>query len=366
MSQSDNEPRVETTIGGEERKTDDANTSDYGHKRKSDDDGHYSSKRSNSGSKSNEVHIKFLIPSSVAGSIIGRGGDRIAQIQNDANVRVKMSKANDYYPDTNERVCLVIGTIQAILTAFRLICEKINEKCENQKRSESDLHDRLNVIKLIIPNNTAGFLIGKGGSFVKQIKEDSGAFVQISSKTTDLPERIVTIEGSHDKRFKALDIVVNKIADDPLHNSVPNLNYSDYMNQPSQDFGHQSLPASSNDISSMANYLAGLNNLALLIINCGGAYHMTADNLKNSLRNAGYSSAVSQDIIDALTVLLKYGLITKTPPASLLESVQSGAAMPNLANVLSNIVSSISTMASNNSQRSSSSYNGRPSSTKRK
>ena len=360
MNQTDNEARYDSSYGGHDSEH---GSTDHSNKRKSDDDSSYhSSKRCNSSSKSGEVHIKFLIPSSVAGSIIGRGGDRIAQIQNDANVRVKMSKANDYYPNTNERVCLVIGTIEAVLQAFRLICEKINEKCENQKRSESELHERLNLIKLVIPNNTAGFLIGRGGSFVKQIKEDSGAFVQISSKTTDLPERIVTIEGSHEKRFKALDIVVNKIADDPLHNSVTNLNYSDYMgHQSSQDFGNQSLSASSNDISSMANYLAGLNNLALLIINCGGAFHMTPDNLKNALRNAGYSSASSQEIIEALNVLLRYGLITKTPPASLLESVQSGAAMPNLANVLSNIVSSISTMASNN-QRQSSAYNGRSSS----
>ncbi|RNA00567.1 RNA-binding Nova-1-like isoform X5 [Brachionus plicatilis] len=363
MSQAEAQPKLEATSGHETHV--EPSPGEHAGKRKPDDDSRHSAKRANTASRSSEVHIKFLIPSSVAGSIIGRGGDRIAQIQNDANVRVKMSKANDYYPDTNERVCLVIGSIDAVLKAFGLICEKINEKCENQKRNESDLHDRLNLIKLVIPNNTAGFLIGKGGSFVKQIKEDSGAFVQISSKTTDLPERTVTIEGSHDKRFKALDIVVNKIADDPLHNSVPNLNYADFGSQPApQDFGQQSLPASSNDISSMANYLAGLNNLALLIINCGGAYHMTPDNLKNSLRNAGYSSAASQEIIDALTILLKYGLITKTAPASLLESVQSGAAMPSLANVLSNIVSSISTMASNNQRPSS--YNGRASSAKRK
>jgi hypothetical protein len=96
----------------------------------------------------------------------------------------------------------------------------------------------------------------------------------------------------------------------------------------------------------MANYLAGLNNLALLIINCGGAFHMTADNLRNALRTAGYNMAAAQEICDALNVLLKYGLITKTAPTSLLESVQSGQA--NLSNVLANIVSSISTMANNN------------------
>ena len=48
-----------------------------------------------------------------------------------------------------------------------------------------------------MPNSTAGMIIGKGGNFIKQIKEESGAYVQISqkSKETSLPERCVTIAG---------------------------------------------------------------------------------------------------------------------------------------------------------------------------
>ena len=40
-------------------------------------------------------------------------------------------------------------------------------------------------------------IIGKGGNFIKQIKEESGAYVQISqkSKETNLPERCVTVAG---------------------------------------------------------------------------------------------------------------------------------------------------------------------------
>ncbi len=79
---------------------------------------------------------------------------------------------------------------------------------------------------MLIPNTTAGLLIGKAGAYIKLIKDESGAFVQISSKQTDLPERIVTIEGDSDKRNKALQMVIKKIADDPQHNSVTNLSYS--------------------------------------------------------------------------------------------------------------------------------------------
>jgi len=52
-------------------------------------------------------------------------------------------------------------------------------------------------VKVVIPNATIGMIIGKGGCYIKQIKDDTGAFVQISQKSTDavLVERVVTIAG---------------------------------------------------------------------------------------------------------------------------------------------------------------------------
>ena len=66
-------------------------------------------------------------------------------------------------------------------------------------------------------------------------KDDSGAFVQISSKTTDLPERVVTIEGDFEKRKKALSMVVRKISEDPQHSSIPSLDYSRFSNSESNE-----------------------------------------------------------------------------------------------------------------------------------
>lgn len=40
----------------------------------------------------------MLVPGVAAGAIIGKGGDTIAQLQKDTGARVKMSKANDFYP----------------------------------------------------------------------------------------------------------------------------------------------------------------------------------------------------------------------------------------------------------------------------
>ncbi len=44
------------------------------------------------------IYLKVLVPSVAAGAIIGKGGETIAQVQKEVNARIKMSKANDFYP----------------------------------------------------------------------------------------------------------------------------------------------------------------------------------------------------------------------------------------------------------------------------
>ncbi len=42
-------------------------------------------------------------------------------------------------------------------------------------------------------------IIGKGGSYIKQIKEQTGAYIQLSQKPKDvsLPERCITVSGKY-------------------------------------------------------------------------------------------------------------------------------------------------------------------------
>lgn len=149
---------------------------------------------------SHTYHFKILVPAAAAGRIIGKGGTTIAQLQKDAGARVKMSKASEFYPGTTERVCLISGPIEGIL--------KINDFFMENFSSSS--------LKILVPNSTAGMIIGKGGSYIKQIKEESGAYVQISQKCADisLPERCVTIVGEIDNIRKACTMILTKIVED--------------------------------------------------------------------------------------------------------------------------------------------------------
>lgn len=52
-------------------------------------------------------------------------------------------------------------------------------------------------MKILVPNSTAGMVIGKGGSYIQEIKEKTGAYVQISQKSREfnLLERCIVVAG---------------------------------------------------------------------------------------------------------------------------------------------------------------------------
>lgn len=56
-------------------------------------------------------------------------------------------------------------------------------------------------LSLIVPQATAGLIIGKGGSRVKSIQEESNCHINLTQKNEQLPtnERVVTIQNNESK-----------------------------------------------------------------------------------------------------------------------------------------------------------------------
>lgn len=219
---------------------------------------------------SDEIIFKVLVPSFAAGGVIGRGGEKIAHIQKEANVKMKMSKANDYYPGTQERVCIMFaGSVSNLLKAHDYLVEKIKEKPLDQSKPIDE--ERESQTKMLIPNTTAGLLIGKNGVYIKQIKDDSGAFVQISPKQSDLSERIVTVEGEHEKRNKAIEMILKKICDDSqYYDSSTPLSYADYHSSSSSSSAAANLSLSPNAtglMSAASNLLSYPSNICKFKLN---------------------------------------------------------------------------------------------------
>ncbi|KFQ07019.1 RNA-binding protein Nova-1, partial [Leptosomus discolor] len=165
------------------------------------------------------------------------------------------------FAGTTERVCLIQGTVEALNAVHGFIAEKIREMPQNvaktepvsilqpqttvnpdrikqtlpsspttTKSSPSDpmTTSRANQVKIIVPNSTAGLIIGKGGATVKAIMEQSGAWVQLSQKPDgiNLQERVVTVSGEPEQNRKAVELIIQKIQEDPQSGSCLNISYA--------------------------------------------------------------------------------------------------------------------------------------------
>nr|CAD7200617.1 unnamed protein product [Timema douglasi] len=296
-------------------------------------------KRSHYGGADGTFHFKILVPSIAAGAIIGKGGETIAQLQKDAGARVKMSKANDFYPGTSERVCLITGNMEAIMNVLSFIMEKIREKPEKEFDSKNLDRDKQGgsrtQVKILVPNSTAGMIIGKGGNYIKQIKEDSGSYVQISQKARDqtLQERCITVIGEMENNRSACVMILAKVVEDPQSGSCLNVSYAD-MSGPVANFNPTGSPYANQSgsqtpmFSSTANLNlnSNMSTMGALLMNTAGNLNLSLnlggptvisnslttqllDRIKVTLRASGYTDQAAGEIIGAMSTLARYGIL---------------------------------------------------------
>ena len=148
--------------------------------------------------------LKMLVSDNVAGAIIGKSGQTIADMQEQSNARIKVSQTGEFFPGTNERIVLISGAVQSILDAQELIWDKISQYGKSRfNRREPPHHDNGNemaVGKILVPNDAGGLIIGRAGATIKGIHEESGAKVQINGKdevgSKISKERVLTVSGA--------------------------------------------------------------------------------------------------------------------------------------------------------------------------
>lgn len=295
-----------------------------------------STKRTNTGEEG-EYFLKVLIPSYAAGSIIGKGGQTIVQLQKETGATIKLSKSKDFYPGTTERVCLIQGTVEALNGVHDFIAEKVREMPQSTQKTEpvSILQpqttvnpDRIKQAKLIVPNSTAGLIIGKGGATVKAVMEQSGAWVQLSQKPEgiNLQERVVTISGEPEQNRKAVEIIVQKIQEDPQSSSCLNISYSNITgpvansNPTGSPYANSTevMPAAAAAAAATASSLLGQAGLAGV-----GAFPTTMSSLSGNDLLA---------ITSALNTLASYGYNTNSLGLGLNPAAASGVLAAVAAN----------------------------------
>lgn len=211
------------------------------------------------------VSIKIMVSNNVAGSIIGRSGQTISDLQLHSSSRIKLSQAGDYYPGTSDRVCLIQGGESQVKLASSMVLQRIYnlQRSSQQHQQHHQVHDAaapqahphgLSVtpmqstdmqgqsvpssagfaIRILVPSTSCGMIIGRGGSNIKSMAETSGVTsIRLSPKDNEsvyvdnastsagsivaaTAERIVTISGPNlQSTIGCIGLIINGMASHP-------------------------------------------------------------------------------------------------------------------------------------------------------
>ncbi|KAJ1364549.1 hypothetical protein KIN20_024671 [Parelaphostrongylus tenuis] len=135
--------------------------------------------------------IRLLMQGKEVGSIIGKRGDQIKRIREESGAKINISDGS-----CPERIVTITGSLTTINKAFAMISNKFEE---DMRALPNSVPKPPITMRLIVPATQCGSLIGKSGSKIKEIREATGASIQVASEM--LPqstERAVTVSGGAD------------------------------------------------------------------------------------------------------------------------------------------------------------------------
>eukprot|EP01054_Gregarina_sp_Poly1_P009945 Gregarina_sp_Poly_1__9944@NODE_656_length_6918_cov_257_889943_g498_i0_p4_GENE_NODE_656_length_6918_cov_257_889943_g498_i0NODE_656_length_6918_cov_257_889943_g498_i0_p4_ORF_typecomplete_len380_score47_25KH_1/PF00013_29/1_9e12KH_1/PF00013_29/2_3e15KH_1/PF00013_29/2_5e10KH_2/PF07650_17/9_2KH_2/PF07650_17/0_00013KH_2/PF07650_17/93KH_4/PF13083_6/0_08KH_4/PF13083_6/3_1KH_4/PF13083_6/10KH_5/PF13184_6/5_1KH_5/PF13184_6/0_049KH_5/PF13184_6/19SLS/PF14611_6/4_5e02SLS/PF14611_6/0_17SLS/PF14611_6/12MOEP19/PF len=194
---------------------------------------------------------KLLISNLVTGSLIGKNGGTINAIrtQTGCNVRVSSSGPQGFFPGTSDRVVILNGTKQALEQAIVFILSALKEapqhlSGEASRVSSAELSTGSGNLELrfVVPNSTVSLIIGKGGSRINQLRESTGAKIQISSREPSgrmEAERIINVSGDFEHVRNSALMIAAIIQEDP---TLRDFMHFTYPSRPAEGGIHTSPP----------------------------------------------------------------------------------------------------------------------------
>ncbi|XP_023291073.1 heterogeneous nuclear ribonucleoprotein K isoform X1 [Lucilia cuprina] len=196
-------------------------------KRDNHDDGPHSDKRS----RRNDDQVRVLIPSNIAGAIIGKGGQHIQKMRTQYKATVSVDDSQG-----PERTILISAELDATIS---IITEML--KYYEERDNEYD-------VRLLIHQSLAGCIIGKGGQKIKEIRDKIGCrilkvFSNVAPQSTD---RVVQTVGKQSEVIDAIREVITLTRETPIKGPVHNYDPLNYDRIYADEYGgYGNIPGSS-------------------------------------------------------------------------------------------------------------------------
>ena len=168
--------------------------------------------------------LMLLVPDSAVSTIIGKSGVTIKQIQTSTEIKIDIQTSAEMVPGQHERRVSLKGSIKNTNIGSYLVGMKAQEKLASHRPgSEMPMS-----MKILVPNQSVSFIIGKQGVMINEIQNTSGGRIQIEKAAEMLPGlggRVVTISGPPRARLMAQYLISRALAQHaalPASASPPN------------------------------------------------------------------------------------------------------------------------------------------------
>ncbi|XP_051865348.1 poly(rC)-binding protein 2-like isoform X2 [Pristis pectinata] len=136
--------------------------------------------------------LRLLMHGKEVGSIIGKKGETVKKMREESGARINISEGN-----CPERIVTLSGPTSAIFKAFTMITHKLEEDINSGMANSTASSQPPVTLRIVIPASQCGSLIGKGGCKIKEIRESTGAQVQVAGDMLpNSTERAITIAGT--------------------------------------------------------------------------------------------------------------------------------------------------------------------------
>ncbi|EQC41841.1 hypothetical protein SDRG_00700 [Saprolegnia diclina VS20] len=181
-----------------------------------------------------ETMFKMSVPRALVGLIIGRGGETIRDLQNKSGSHIQVGREDDGGPPT-ERIVQIAGTPAQVEIARNMINGILGDRVEGGRRDRNEPPP--DALKLVVPNDKVGLIIGRQGVTVKGVQQRTGANVVVpSAPDSENPSlRTLIITGTSEAK-EAARVEIQMLVNDQ-QNLLPQGANTIYMQLPNDRVG---------------------------------------------------------------------------------------------------------------------------------
>ncbi|XP_070964367.1 poly(rC)-binding protein 4-like isoform X2 [Oncorhynchus clarkii lewisi] len=141
----------------------------------------------------------------------GKKGETVKRIREESSARVNISEGS-----CPERIITITGSTDCVFRAFTMITYKLEEDLTTLVANGTISSKPPVTLRLVIPASQCGSLIGKGGAKIREIRESTGAQIQVAGDLLpNSTERGVTISGSQDSVIQCVKLICTVILESP-------------------------------------------------------------------------------------------------------------------------------------------------------